>query len=133
MKVVPFSKEETYVVEEKQKEDLTGIIPEWTDLIDIIYNPFTGGVNEICVRRNFNDKKVQNEYIEKLETYKRRRKDAKNDEERFEISREQIEFEQNYTKSIKESSQIEKILELIEKNKWLGESATRTLLRNNLL
>jgi len=132
MKVVPLSKEETYVLEEKQKEDLTEIIPEWTDIIDVIYNPFTGLVNKICVRRNFNDKKVQSEYTERLETYKRRRKDAKNNEERFEISREQIEFEGNYTKSIKDYSQIEKILELIEKNKWLGESATRTLLKNFL-
>jgi len=132
MKVVPLSKKETYVLEEKQKEDLTEIIPEWTDIIDVIYNPFTGLVNKICVRRNFNDKKVQSEYTERLETYKRRRKDAKNNEERFEISREQIEFEGNYTKSIKDYSQIEKILELIEKNKWLGESATRTLLKNFL-
>ena len=53
------------MIKEKQKGDLEGILPKWTDIIDVEYNPLTGQAERITARRKFSDKKVEEEYNKK--------------------------------------------------------------------
>ncbi len=129
MKIVPFSRTEIYLIEEIQKEDTKGIIPEWTHNIRVDYHPFTGVVQNISLHIDFTNREIDKEYHKKKESFIERRQkaiDVKDSEKYLKICKEEKQFEGNYTQLVQDPSQIEKILKLIEDNKCLEENTTRT-------